>query len=91
MFGHLCSACEEAMRILLTSNSRSIPVYVIYQDLFPRNIHCRNGTLLKWDRKVSMTDKSIYDHMIGHLILFADETPTVAKVYFITHLRLLPT
>ena len=78
MFGHLSSACEEAMRILLTANSRSVPAYVFYQVSFPRSIHRRNGTLLK---RVS---ESINDRtkvcMIGHLILFAEETPTVAKV-----------
>ena len=54
MFRHLCSACEEAMRILLTANSRSVPVCVFYQVSFPRSIHRRNGILLKRESEVSM-------------------------------------
>ena len=89
MFGHLGSACEEAMRILLTASSRAVPAYVFYQVSFPRRIHCWSGTLLK--RESESINYRTKVCMIGHLTLFAEETRTVAKVYFVTHSRLLPT
>ena len=89
MFGHLCSTCEEAMRILLTANSRSVPVYVFYQVSFLRSINRRNGTLLKRESESINDWTKVF--IIGHLILFPEKTPTVAKAYFVSHSRLLPT
>ena len=89
MFGHLFSACEEAMRILLIANSRSVPVYVFYQVLFPQRIYRWNDTLVKRESE-SINDRTKVP-MIGHLILFAEETRTVAKYTSLhTHVYCLP-
>ena len=77
MFRHLCSACEEVVRIVLTANGRSVPVYVFYQVSFPRSIHRRNGTLLK--RESESIDDRTKVSMIGHLVLFAEENTSSSK------------
>ena len=77
MFRHLCSACEEVVRIVLTANGRSVLVYVFYLVSFTRSIHSRNGTLLK--RESESTDDRTKVSMIGHLILFAEENTSSSK------------
>ena len=77
MFRHLCSACEEVVRIVLTANCRSAPVYVFFYVVFPQNIHCRNGTLLK--RESKSIDDRMKVSMIGHLVFFTEENTSSSK------------
>ena len=79
---HLCSACEEVVRIVLTGNCRSVPVYVFYQVSFPQSIHRRNGTLLK--EEFENIDDRTKVSMIGHLVLFAEENTNSILRYTLT-------
>ena len=100
MFIHLCSACEEVVRTVLTANGRSASVYVFYQVSFPRSIHpSERHAVEEGVRKYILMIQQKYLYtctcMIGHLVLHVQmyslkKTPVVAKVYFVTQSRLLP-
>ena len=47
IFRHLRRACRRVKRILMASNNKPVPVYILYQVSFPWSIHRRNGTRLK--------------------------------------------